>query len=158
MLTGTFRVVRSGAMKTVALACDHAGFSLKNEVLQILKKFDCEVVDHGTSSDERVDYPDFAAHVAKAVQEGKADCGVLICGSGIGMALTANRFAGIRAASITDVYSARMARAHNDLNVLCLGSRVVGPGLAEELIAAFLNTSFEEGRHTGRVAKIHSYD
>ena len=121
-------------MKKIAIASDHAGLTLKNHLKQHLKDLGYEVVDRGCQTQESVDYPDFAKLVANDVQKGSAWRGVLICGTGIGMALTANRFSKVRAASITDIYSAKMARAHNDLNLLCLGGRVVGIGLAEEIL------------------------
>lgn len=143
---------------SLSIACDHAGLSLKAFVLDVVQSMGYEVIDHGVHTNARVDYPDFAAKVAQDVQSAKARFGILICGSGTGMALTANRFAGIRAAAISDVYSAKMARAHNDLNVLCLGSRVLGEGPARLIMEAFLKTEFEGGRHAERVQKIHAYD
>lgn len=141
------------AMK-IAIGCDHAGYLLKLELLAYLKKRGIEAFDCGCPSAERVDYPDYAVLVGKAIQEQKADLGILVCGTGIGMAITANKLSGIRAASLTDVFSTEMTRRHNDLNVLCLGARVVGLGLAERLVEAFIDTAFEGGRHAERVQKI----
>jgi len=138
----------------IAIGCDHAGYLLKLDLLGYLKKRGIEVFDHGCSSLDSVDYPDYAVLVGKAIQEKKADLGILICGTGIGMAMTANKLSGIRAASLTDVFSTEMTRRHNDLNILCLGARVVGPGLAERLVDAFLDTNFEAGRHVERLKKM----
>lgn len=145
-------------MKTIAIACDHAGLALKQHLVQFLQDAGLQILDFGTDSTDSVDYPDFAARVAEAVSTNEVEKGILICGTGLGMALTANRFPGVRAASITDVYSATMAREHNDLNVLCLGSRVVGVGLAQMLVKTFLEVPFAGGRHASRVSKIHSYE
>jgi ribose 5-phosphate isomerase B len=141
-------------MSKIAIACDHAGVALKLEVIAYLKALGHEAVDHGANEGERVDYPDYAKLVAADVAEQKADRGILICGTGIGMALTACKFKGIRAASVIDIYSTEMTRKHNDLNVLCLGARVVGAGLALRIVDAFLHTEFEGGRHLKRVEKI----
>ena len=138
----------------ISIACDHAGVDLKNDLIKILQNKNIAVVDHGCKHNQSVDYPDYAKLVALDVQQHRADCGILVCGSGIGMAITANRFKAVRAASITSVYSAELARKHNDLNVLCLGARVVGGGLAVAILEKFLTTEFEAGRHVGRVAKI----
>jgi ribose 5-phosphate isomerase B len=140
----------------IAIGADHAGYELKEEVRRGLEEAGHEVRDLGTHSETSVDYPDFAVAVARAVASGEADRGILICGTGIGMAITANRVRGVRAASCSDCYSARMARAHNDANVLTFGARVVGPGLAGELVRAFLETGFEGGRHERRVEKIEA--
>lgn len=136
------------------MASDHAGLTLKNHLKQYLKGLGYDVIDHGCETQASVDYPDFAKLVAYDVQKGAVWRGILICGTGIGMALAANRFSQVRAASITDVFSAKMARAHNDLNLLCLGGRVVGIGLAEEIVKMFLATEFEGGRHQKRLEKI----
>lgn len=138
----------------IALGSDHGGVVLKDTVLTVLKKHGCEIVDHGCFDTTVVDYPDFAAKVAQDVSTGVAERGILLCGTGVGMAITACKFKGVRAAALTDVFSAQMARRHNDLNVLCLGGRVIGAGLAEVLVETFLATAFEGGRHAARVAKI----
>ncbi len=138
----------------VFIGSDHAGFAVKGFVKELLEKRGYEVEDLGTYSSERVDYPDYAAKVARAVAENPGTWGVLICGTGIGMSIAANKIKGIRAAEVHDYYTAQMARAHNDANVLCFGERVVGPGVIESIIDAWCSTEFEGGRHVGRVAKI----
>ena len=137
-----------------AVGCDHAGFVLKRAVLDFLKERGIEVQDFGTSSEERVDYPDFALEVARAVSLGDADCGVLLCGTGIGMAVAANKVGGVRAAACNDVESARMAKAHNDLNVITLGGRFIKPEQVRGILDAWLSTPFEGGRHVQRLNKI----
>lgn len=138
----------------ISLGADHAGFVLKKEIKTLLEKLGCDVLDRGAHNGDRVDYPDYAAVVAKDVQDGNANYGIICCGTGIGMAITANKFRGIRAASIVDEYSLLMARKHNDLNVLCLGSRVIGGGTAMLLVETFLKTDFEGERHQERLDKI----
>jgi ribose 5-phosphate isomerase B len=138
----------------IAIGADHAGYDAKERLKQRLGNRGDAVEDVGTHGTASVDYPDFAARVARLVAEGKADLGVLVCGSGIGMSIAANKVRGIRAAHCTDPYSARMAREHNDANVLCMGSRVTGEGLMEEVLEAFLGAAFQGGRHAGRVDKI----
>jgi ribose 5-phosphate isomerase B len=139
------------------IATDHAGFELKNYTVELLKEKGHEVIDLGPFSADRVDYPDFAVKLCNAVLEDKEDAdGILICGSGIGMSMTANRFSGIRAALCHDAYTASMARAHNDANVLCYGERVVGRGVVESMLDAWIAGAFEGGRHAGRVEKIEA--
>lgn len=138
------------------IASDHAGVVLKEFVVNLLKKEEINVVDLGPKTSDRVDYPDFAKLVCENVQKDRGSFGILICGSGIGMSMAANKFEGIRAALCHNIYSAKMARNHNDANVLCLGERVCGEGLIEEIIKAWLSNSFEEGRHTQRVEKINN--
>lgn len=138
----------------IAIGADHAGYALKEVLIAHLRERGVEVVDFGTHGTDSVDYPDYARAVAEAVARGEADYGVLICGTGVGMAITANKVPGIRAAAVSDVYSAKMSRAHNDANILCLGGRVVGPGLAIEILEAWLHTPFEGGRHARRLEKI----
>jgi ribose 5-phosphate isomerase B len=137
---------------------DHAGFALKRHLVEWLRAAGHEVEDLGTHDESSTDYPDWAHRVAERVAAervaGEGSFGLLVCGTGIGVSISANRHAGIRAALCTDSFSARMARAHNDANVLCLGSRVVGVGLAESILGAFVEGTFEGGRHAGRVAKI----
>lgn len=142
----------------IAIGSDHAGFDLKREIIRLLEELGCAVHDCGCFSVERVDYPDYAALVARDVQTGKADRGILVCGTGIGMAITANKYRGIRAASVVDEYSLIMARKHNDLNLLCLGSRVIGPGTAALLVETFLETEFESARHAERLRKIEELE
>ncbi|RLE32520.1 ribose 5-phosphate isomerase B [Candidatus Acetothermia bacterium] len=138
----------------IAIGADHAGFQLKEALIKgVLAPY--EVLDLGTHSPhEPVDYPEYAFAVAEAVAEERAEYGILVCGTGIGMAMAAARIPGIRAATCTNVFMARMARAHNNANVLCLGGRVLGIGLAEEIVRVFLTTPFEGGRHARRLALI----
>jgi len=135
----------------VALGADHAGYPLKEKIKTFLQREGYGVLDLGTHSTESVHYPYFAREVARAVLEGRADRGILVCGTGIGMCITANKFPGIRAALCTNEYMARMSRLHNDANVLCLGERVLGVELALSIVKAFLETPFEGGRHEVRV-------
>jgi len=138
----------------VALASDHAGFALKEQLKRSLEAMAVAFEDLGAHDEARCDYPDFAHAVARGIAEGRYRLGVLVCGSGIGMSMAANRHAGVRAALCTEGYAARMSREHNDANVLCLGSRIVGSGVAEEILRAFIEARFEGGRHASRVAKI----
>ncbi|HPQ40119.1 MAG TPA: ribose 5-phosphate isomerase B [bacterium] len=138
----------------VAFGCDHAGFELKPVVLNYLRKLKIEVIDMGTHDRESVDYPDIAALVSAAVATQEADLGILICGTGLGMAISANKVPGIRAVTVSEPYSAAMARAHNDANVITMGSRVIGSELAIMNLKAFLDTRFEGGRHCRRVDKM----
>lgn len=138
------------------IATDHAGLDLKNLTVEMLRAKGHEVDDLGPFDKERVDYPDFAQKVCDAVLKDETSHGILICGSGIGMSMAANRHKGIRAALCHDAYTAHMARAHNDANVLCFGERVVGPGVAESIIDAWCAGLFEGGRHSSRVAKIEA--
>jgi ribose 5-phosphate isomerase B len=138
----------------VAVGSDHAGLSLKRALVRELARLGHEVDDRGAFDEASVDYPDFAGAVAAEVAAGRAERGVLVCGTGIGMSIAANKHRGIRAALCGSEYEARMARAHNDANVLCLGSRVVGEGLAVSILGAFLAGAFEGGRHAQRLAKI----
>jgi ribose 5-phosphate isomerase B len=136
------------------IATDHAGLALKDYTVELLKQKGHEVIDFGPFSKERVDYPDYAHKVANAVLEDVGTQGILICGSGIGMSMAANRHAGIRAALCHDAYTATVARGHNDANILCFGERIVGYGVAESILDAWLAGSFEGGRHCARVEKI----
>ena len=138
------------------IATDHAGVDLKDYTVELLKQKGHEVVDLGPFNKERVDYPDYAVKVAQSVLADGASQGILICGSGIGMSMAANRFHGIRAALCHDAYTAQVARQHNDANILCFGERIIGQGVAESIIDDWLASSFEGGRHCGRVEKIES--
>lgn len=138
----------------IAIGADHAGFILKDHLRARLAEAGHELRDFGAHSADSVDYPDYAALVARAVADGSAERGILVCGSGIGMAIAANRVRGVRAAACIDLYSARLCRQHNDANVLTLGSRIVAPPLAEAIAEIFLTTPFEGGRHARRVAKL----
>jgi RpiB/LacA/LacB family sugar-phosphate isomerase len=143
----------------VAVASDHAGFVLKTWLLAALRPGVHELVDLGTDSERSVDYPDFAEAIANAVLDGRADRGILICGSGVGASVAANKRAGIRAGLCHDTYSARQGVEHDDINVLVLGSRVIGPELALELVRAFLAATFTgEPRHVRRLAKVRAIE
>ena len=138
----------------IAIGCDHGGFQLKAAVMQYLADKGYAYEDFGTFSEESCDYPDIAIKVAEEVAAGKYDKGILICGTGIGMSLAANKVHGIRAALCGDTYSARVSRAHNNANVLCLGERVIGEHLALDIVDIWLKTGFEGGRHKRRVDMI----
>lgn len=142
----------------IAIAADHGGFELKNSMVEYIKSLGNEVVDLGTNSADSVDYPDYAKKVCEEIQKGNCELGILICGTGIGMSLAANKFKGIRAACVSDVYSAKMSRNHNNANVLCIGARVVGDEVAKLIIKTFLENKFEAGRHQRRVDKIMSFE
>ncbi len=143
----------------VAIASDHAGFLMKQDVAQYLKKNGYEVIDLGTNSQDPVDYPDFSEAVGRALLEGKAERGIVICGSGVGASVAANKIPGIRAGLCHDHYSAHQGVEHDDMNVLVLGSRVIGLEMAHELALAFLNAKFTgEDRHQRRLAKIKSIE
>ena len=143
----------------IAVGSDHAGFELKDRLVRYLKaRQDVEVIDLGPASADRCDYPDYAADVARTVQGVAADRGLLVCGSGIGVSIVANRFAGIRAALVQDAVMARLSREHNDANVLCLGSRLIEENHAVDALDTFLKTEFEGGRHAGRLAKIDALE
>jgi ribose 5-phosphate isomerase B len=138
----------------VALACDHAGFPLKAAVRALLESAGCEVLDHGTPAAERCDYPDFAHRACADVEAGRARFAVLICGSGVGMSIAANRHAGIRCVLAHEPTTARLSRAHNDANALALGARLTGEEAAADILRAFLATPYEGGRHDLRLAKL----
>jgi len=143
----------------VALAADHAGFEMKQAIAQHLQSLGHTVLDLGTDSTSPVDYPDFSAAIARAVLAGQADRGVLICGSGVGASVAANKFRGIRAGLCHDCYSAHQGVEHDDMNILVLGSRVIGPELAKDLVATFLAASFSGAeRHRRRLAKIAAFE
>jgi ribose 5-phosphate isomerase B len=138
----------------VALGADHAGFELKNALKQVLDQLGMQYTDLGTNSPASVDYPDFAEAVARGVAEGEFDRGILVCGSGIGMSIAANKVPGVRAAMVNDTESARLMRQHNDANVIALGARLIPEDRAAEIVRAFLTTDFQAGRHADRVEKI----
>jgi len=142
--------------RVVAIASDHAGFSLKTTLIADLSAMGHDVLDLGPSGTDSVDYADFAHALARALTGGRADCGVLVCGSGIGISMAANRHRGVRAALCHDSLSARLARQHNDANVLALGERLIGVEVARDALRTFLETPFEGGRHARRVEKIDS--
>ncbi|MBU1658296.1 ribose 5-phosphate isomerase B [bacterium] len=138
------------------IGTDHAGIDLKDYTVALLKEKGHEVIDLGPFSKDRVDYPDYAVKVCRRVLEDNSSQGILICGSGIGMSMVANRFSGIRAALCHDAYTAQVARGHNDANILCFGERIVGKGVAESILDSWIASSFEGGRHTRRVEKIEA--
>jgi ribose 5-phosphate isomerase B len=138
----------------IAIASDHAGFSLKNKLKQKLNNLGFEVLDLGTNDTKSVDYPDFGYAMASAIKDNKASRGVLVCGSGIGISISANRHNNIRAALVHDSLGAKMSRLHNDANVIVFGERVIGMDVALDCLKTFLNTDFEGGRHTTRVEKL----
>ncbi len=135
----------------IAIGSDHGGFALKEVILTLLQGFDHDVEDVGCYGHDSVDYPEFADRVCEKISQGTADKGILICGTGIGMSMAANKHEGVRAALCSDQYTARMSREHNDANILCLGERVTGPGVAEEIVRTWLSTSFGGGRHQRRI-------
>jgi ribose 5-phosphate isomerase B len=142
----------------IALGADHAGFELKNQIKQHLTGQAIEVEDIGTSTSDSVDYPDFARNVAERVIDHRADFGMLVCGTGIGMCISANKVPGIRAANCDSIFTAQMAREHNDANVLTLGARVLQPEAATVIVDTWLKTTFAGGRHQRRVDKIHQIE
>jgi ribose 5-phosphate isomerase B len=142
----------------IALGCDHGGFELMQLVKSFFDSKGIEYFDCGTFSKESCDYPDFAGLVCNAVVSGNCDRGILICGTGIGMSIAANKHVGIRAGLCHSIFTGEMCRAHNDANVLCLGARVLEPELALKIVEVFLDTEFEGGRHSGRVGKLNELD
>ena len=138
----------------LAIGSDHGGFRMKTDLIEYLKELDIETIDLGTHSDASVDYPDIAEAVAREVLSGRVDRGILVCGTGIGIGIAANKIQGIRAALCHDTFSAQMSREHNDANILTLGERVVGFGLAREIVRVWTEASFSGGRHERRIEKI----
>lgn len=143
-------------MKRLLFACDHAGVELKNSLIELAKNLGFLVEDLGPYSNDRVDYPDYGFKLSNTIAEGSADLGVLICGTGVGMSIVANKVKGIRACVCSEPFSAQMSREHNNANVLCLGARVVGEDLAKMILSAWLTADFQGGRHAERVNKIES--
>jgi len=141
-------------LKKIAIANDHGGYNYKKIVLNYLKENKYDFIDFGCDSLDSCDYPDFALKAAVAVKSGECDIGILICGTGIGMSIAANKVKGIRAALCHDVFSAKMARAHNNANIIAFGERVIGAGLMLEILDAFLKTKFDGGRHEKRLEKV----
>lgn len=135
----------------ISLGCDHGGYELKKIIKEYFKEKGIEYRDYGTYSEESVDYPKYALEVAESVASGECECGILCCGTGIGVSIAANKVPGVRAATVGDVFSARATKQHNNANVLCLGQRVIGEGLALLIIDEWLNTKFEGGRHQTRI-------
>jgi ribose 5-phosphate isomerase B len=142
----------------IGLACDHGGFELKEELKAFLKSLGVEPVDMGTFNEDSVDYPDFGVLVAEKVSRGELERGILICGTGIGMSMVANKFPRIRAALVNDLYSSRCSREHNDANILIIGGRIVGKELAKEIVKVWLETPFAGGRHKRRLEKIQELE
>ena len=140
----------------LVMGSDHGGVVLKSRMVHFLEQTrpDIQVIDIGTGTTDSVDYPDFGRKAATLIVEGQADCGILICGTGIGISMMANRFKGIRAAVVHDVFTAKMAKAHNNANILCLGGRTTDPELASTLVSTWLDTPFEGGRHLNRIQKL----
>ncbi|AKO90962.1 ribose 5-phosphate isomerase B [Priestia filamentosa] len=142
----------------IVIASDHGGINIRKEIVSLLEEMKVEYEDIGCSCDTSVDYPDYALPVAEKVSNGDADRGILICGTGIGMSIAANKVEGIRCALVHDTFSARATREHNDSNVLAMGERVIGPGLARDIVKIWLGTPFEGGRHKVRVDKISNIE
>ncbi len=145
-------------MKTIVLGADHGGFELKNKIKVHLENRGYAVIDVGTNSPESCDYPIFASRLCTKIQNNEAELGILVCGTGIGMSMAANKHKGIRAACCSDTFSARLTRLHNDANVLCIGARVVGEGLGIDLVEAFINAEFEGDRHIKRLSLIEDIE
>ncbi|MEW9500842.1 ribose 5-phosphate isomerase B [Jeotgalibacillus marinus] len=142
----------------VALASDHGGINLRKEIAEVLTELGIQYEDFGCDCEGSVDYPDYALPVAKKVASGDFDRGILICGTGIGMNIAANKVKGIRCALVHDTFSAKATRGHNDTNILAMGERVIGPGLARDIAKIWLSTDFEGGRHENRIRKISDYE
>ncbi|CAM4278047.1 ribose 5-phosphate isomerase B [Paenibacillus tarimensis] len=143
----------------IAIGADHAGYRLKDEIVPLLREMGHEIEDFGCDCSQSVDYPDYAIPVCEAVVEGRAERGILICGTGIGMSIAANKMPGIRCALVHDMFSAKATREHNDTNVLALGERVIGPGLAQEIVRIWIETPFSNGeRHAGRIGKVKALE
>ncbi|TQS72153.1 ribose 5-phosphate isomerase B [Ornithinibacillus gellani] len=142
----------------VIISADHAGMTIRNEVKNLLEEMNIEFEDTGCTCETSVDYPDYALPAAERVASGEFDAGILICGTGIGMSIAANKVKGIRCALVHDVYSAKLTRQHNDSNMIAMGERVIGPGLAREIAKVWLETAFDGGRHANRIGKISKYE
>ncbi len=142
----------------IGLACDHGGFELKEELKAFLRSIDIEPIDMGTFTEDSVDYPDFGVLVAEKVSRGELERGILICGTGIGMSIIANKFPKVRAALVNDLFSSRCSREHNDSNILVIGGRIVGRDLAKEIVKVWLDTPFAGGRHKRRLEKIETLE
>ncbi|PMC37431.1 ribose 5-phosphate isomerase B [Bacillus sp. UMB0899] len=142
----------------VAIASDHGGINIRKEIINLLEELNIEYEDMGCECETSVDYPDYALPVAKKVVNGEVDRGILICGTGIGMSIAANKVKGIRCALAHDTFSAQATREHNDTNILAMGERVIGPGLARDIAKIWLTTEFQGGRHATRIGKISEYE
>ena len=144
--------------KVIAIASDHAGFNLKQEVKKHLDELGVAYKDYGTYENKSCNYPDYAEALCRGIQAGDSDLGILVCGTGVGMSMAANKIKGIRAACVSDCFSAEATRAHNDANIVCFGQRVVGEGLAFKIVDTFLDTPFEGGRHQIRIDMVNDLD
>ncbi|MBG9813140.1 ribose 5-phosphate isomerase B [Priestia endophytica] len=142
----------------VAIASDHGGITIRNEIISLMKEMNIDYEDLGCECNTSVDYPDYAIPVAEKVTRGEVDRGILICGTGIGMSIAANKVMGVRCALVHDLFSAKATREHNDSNILSMGERVIGPGLAREIAKIWLTTPFEGGRHEKRINKVKIYE
>jgi len=142
----------------IAIGSDHGGFELKNHIINYLKEKNIDIKDFGCFDESSVDYPDIAEAVCDSINNGESECGILVCGTGIGISIAANKIDGIRAAHCHDVYSAEMTKRHNNANVICMGGRVVGRELAFKIVDAWLGAEFEGGRHQNRIDKIHALE
>ena len=151
-------VQTEGVLMKVAIASDHGGLNIREEIKRLMDEMEIEYIDFGCECDTSVDYPDYAVPVAEKVANGEVDRGILICGTGIGMSIAANKVKGIRCALVHDTFSAKATREHNDSNVLAMGERVIGPGLARDIAQIWLTTEFEGGRHEKRVNKMMTYE
>ena len=145
-------------MDLIAIASDHGGFSLKVDIVSFLNELGYQVNDMGPKNQNSVDYPDYGIRIAQAVTQNTDSRGIVICGTGIGMSIVVNRFPGIRGTLCSDLYTAKLCREHNDSNILIMGGRVVGHGLAREIVKVWLSTPFEGGRHQKRLDKINQFD
>jgi len=145
-------------MKKIAIASDHGGFELKETVIAHLLNDGWEIDDLGPNNEDSVDYPDYGIKLAEIIANKKVERGIVICGTGVGMSIVVNRFPGIRGTLCSDIYTAKMSREHNDSNILIMGGRVIGRGLASEIVDTWLNTAFEGGRHQRRLDKINEID
>jgi len=142
----------------LAIGCDHGGFELKNHIIKHLEDRNVQYKDYGCFDENSCDYPDIANLVCKSIIDGESETGILVCGTGIGMSIAANKIKGIRAAHVTDVYSAKMTKQHNNSNVICLGGRITGRELAFMIVDAWLDNEFLAGRHQNRIDKIHQLE
>lgn len=142
----------------IGIGNDHGGYNLKLHIKKLLEEKGIEVKDFGSHDTNSIDYPDIALPLCESVVSGECECGILVCGTGIGMSIAANKIKGIRAAHVTDSFSARMTKMHNNANVICLGERITGLEIASDIVNAYLNAKFEGGRHEGRVNKIMSFE
>jgi ribose 5-phosphate isomerase B len=145
-------------MKKIAIASDHGGFDLKEAVITHLLNDGWKIVDLGPSNEDSVDYPDYGIKLAEIIANKKVERGIVICGTGVGMSIVVNRFPGVRGTLCSDLYTAKMCREHNDSNILIMGGRIIGKGLASEIVDTWLNTAFEGGRHQRRLDKINEID